>query len=201
MTKSNENSTKTTGIGNLAPTRPLSSESLSSLEHSDKYDASTVEGRVCALSDALGSAAALARAAGVSEGLVRKWRKGASEPKLSDLLVAAQRTGVSAVWLALGVGSPAGGSGQITPAVAGYTWQKSGADDARESVKEILAEYVSGERNGMPAIPELTDYVALARAVKIVEAVSGKPASSTPLGELAAKIEGVYRRLIEVSDS
>lgn len=201
MTKTNEKPTKTEANGNLALTRPLSSESLSSLEHSDKYDTGAIKGRVCALSDALGSAAALARASGVSEGLVRKWRKGASEPKLSDLLAAAQRTGVSAAWLVLGMGSPAGGSSQITPAVAGYTWEKSGADDARESIKEILAEYVSGERNGMPAIPELTDYVALARAVKIVEAVSGKPASSTPLGELAVKIEGVYRRLIEVSDS
>ena len=51
-----------------------------------------------------GSVTALARAIGRSDGAVRKWLRGASEPSVSDVRAIAAATGVSIQWLITGEG-------------------------------------------------------------------------------------------------
>lgn len=66
---------------------------------------------ICKLADRLEplaksyeSASALAREMGVSEGTIRKWAKGASEPRTSELVRLAQLLNVNLLWLATGEG-------------------------------------------------------------------------------------------------
>lgn len=51
-----------------------------------------------------GSAAALARMAGVSESVVRKWRDGTSEPSREHCVAIAKADGCSVAWLVAGEG-------------------------------------------------------------------------------------------------
>ena len=53
---------------------------------------------------AYGSASALAKAIGRSEGAVRKWLRGESEPNVTDLRALCETTGVRIEWLASGQG-------------------------------------------------------------------------------------------------
>lgn len=52
-----------------------------------------------------GGAASLARAAGLSDRVVGKWKSGESEPNVSRLVALARAAGVSVEWLATGRGS------------------------------------------------------------------------------------------------
>lgn len=64
--------------------------------------AGTVVGRIGLLIDRAGGVRALARRAGISEGAVRKWRKGTATPRHTYLVKLAQATGVSVQWLITG---------------------------------------------------------------------------------------------------
>jgi hypothetical protein len=66
--------------------------------------------------DSYGSTSALARNIERSEGAVRKWLRGQSEPNVSDLRAICEATGTSVEWLVMGRGiqrdqSPGGDSG------------------------------------------------------------------------------------------
>jgi transcriptional regulator with XRE-family HTH domain len=54
--------------------------------------------------DAYGSASGLAKAIERSEGAVRKWLRGESEPNVTDLRSVCEQTGTSIEWLATGLG-------------------------------------------------------------------------------------------------
>jgi transcriptional regulator with XRE-family HTH domain len=54
--------------------------------------------------DAHGSASGLAKAIDRSEGAVRKWLRGESEPNVTDLRCVCETTGISIEWLATGNG-------------------------------------------------------------------------------------------------
>lgn len=54
--------------------------------------------------DAHGSASGLAKAIQRSEGAVRKWLRGESEPNVTDLRSVCEQTGTSIEWLATGLG-------------------------------------------------------------------------------------------------
>lgn len=54
--------------------------------------------------DAYGSASGLAKAIQRSEGAVRKWLRGESEPNVTDLRSVCEQTGTSIEWLATGLG-------------------------------------------------------------------------------------------------
>jgi hypothetical protein len=55
--------------------------------------------------DAYGSASALAKTIERSEGAVRKWLRGESEPNVTDLRALCEQTGTSIEWLVTGKGS------------------------------------------------------------------------------------------------
>src|SRR2546421_4626596 len=54
--------------------------------------------------DAYGSASGLAKAIERSEGAVRKWLRGESEPNVTDLRAVCEQTGTSIEWLVTGRG-------------------------------------------------------------------------------------------------
>jgi transcriptional regulator with XRE-family HTH domain len=58
--------------------------------------------------DAYGSTTALARTLGRSEGALRKWLRGKSEPNVSDLRAICELTGTNVEWLVTGRGSRVG---------------------------------------------------------------------------------------------
>ena len=67
-----------------------------------------------------GSVNGLANASGVSEGALRKWAQGTSEPTRDRLVAIAQTAGVNVAWLATG-GGPKDRSGQAeTPLLEGF---------------------------------------------------------------------------------
>ena len=70
-----------------------------------KIKCDSFEERISVLAEQAGSASALARMAGVSESVVRKWRNGTSEPSRPNLIALARATGVSLAWLVAGEGS------------------------------------------------------------------------------------------------
>jgi transcriptional regulator with XRE-family HTH domain len=61
--------------------------------------------------ESYGSASAIARAIDRSEGAVRKWLRGQSEPSVSDLRAICETTGVSVEWLVTGRGNKQGITG------------------------------------------------------------------------------------------
>lgn len=62
--------------------------------------------------DSYGSTSAFARAIDRSEGAVRKWLKGQSEPAVSDLRTICNLTGTNVEWLVFGRGSRQGDIGR-----------------------------------------------------------------------------------------
>jgi len=69
-------------------------------------DANQFKDRINMLSEKVGGTSALARLAGVSESVVRKWKLGDSEPTVSRLLALADAGQVSVNWLLTGKGQP-----------------------------------------------------------------------------------------------
>jgi hypothetical protein len=69
-----------------------------------------------------GSTSALARTIRRSEGAVRKWLRGQSEPAVSDLRTICEVTGTNVEWLVMGRGMPKG-------MVAGDASGSSGSDE------------------------------------------------------------------------
>jgi transcriptional regulator with XRE-family HTH domain len=60
--------------------------------------------------DAYGNTSSIARAIDRSEGAVRKWLRGESEPNVSDLRALCQATGTNVEWLVMGRGNRLGPS-------------------------------------------------------------------------------------------
>ncbi len=77
-------------------------------------DSLDFRGRVQAVCSSVKSVNALAKEAGVSEGTIRKWAAGDSEPSRDRLLAFARAAGVDPYWLLDGTGSmrPPGGAGE-----------------------------------------------------------------------------------------
>ena len=61
--------------------------------------------------DSYGSASAIARAIDRSEGAVRKWLRGQSEPNVSDLRAICEATGANVAWLVMGRSDLPAGTG------------------------------------------------------------------------------------------
>jgi hypothetical protein len=66
-----------------------------------------------------GSTSALARTIQRSEGAIRKWLRGQSEPAVSDLRSICEATQTNVEWLVMGRGDPKGGGVRSPPAPAG----------------------------------------------------------------------------------
>ena len=87
--------------------------------------------RLLPLIDAYENASEVAREVGVAEGTIRKWKNGASLPKIRDAVFLAKALNVNLLWLATG-------EGPKHP-------QTRGSPD---SVQEKSADYVCGPQRG-----------------------------------------------------
>jgi transcriptional regulator with XRE-family HTH domain len=81
----------------------------------------TFADRIALLIKRVGSATQIARMCGFSEGVVRSWRDGNTDPSRARCLTLARTLGVSLVWLVAGEGSM-----QIDPTVRTQEDQRSG---------------------------------------------------------------------------
>jgi transcriptional regulator with XRE-family HTH domain len=70
----------------------------------ERQETSGFAARLREVIDAYGSASGLAKAIERSEGAVRKWLRGESEPNVTDLRSVCEQTGTSIEWLATGLG-------------------------------------------------------------------------------------------------
>ena len=70
----------------------------------ERQESSGFAARLREVIDAFGSASGLAKAIERSEGAVRKWLRGESEPNVTDLRSVCEQTGTSIEWLVTGNG-------------------------------------------------------------------------------------------------
>lgn len=70
----------------------------------ERQESSGFAARLREVIDAYGSASGLAKAIERSEGAVRKWLRGESEPNVTDLRAVCEQTGTSIEWLVTGQG-------------------------------------------------------------------------------------------------
>jgi transcriptional regulator with XRE-family HTH domain len=70
----------------------------------ERQESSGFAARLREVIDAYGSASGLAKAIERSEGAVRKWLRGESEPNVTDLRSVCEQTGTSIEWLVTGSG-------------------------------------------------------------------------------------------------
>lgn len=70
----------------------------------ERQESSGFAARLREVIDAYGSASGLAKAIDRSEGAVRKWLRGESEPNVTDLRSVCEQTGTSIEWLVTGNG-------------------------------------------------------------------------------------------------
>jgi hypothetical protein len=70
----------------------------------ERQESSGFAARLREVIDAYGSASGLAKAIDRSEGAVRKWLRGESEPNVTDLRCVCEQTGTSIEWLVAGNG-------------------------------------------------------------------------------------------------
>jgi hypothetical protein len=70
----------------------------------ERQESSGFAARLREVIDAYGSASGLAKAIDRSEGAVRKWLRGESEPNVTDLRCVCEQTGTSIEWLVTGNG-------------------------------------------------------------------------------------------------
>jgi len=70
----------------------------------ERQESSGFAARLREVIDAYGSASGLAKAIERSEGAVRKWLRGESEPNVTDLRAVCEQTGTSIEWLVTGRG-------------------------------------------------------------------------------------------------
>jgi hypothetical protein len=71
----------------------------------ERQESSGFAARLREVIDAYGSASALAKAIDRSEGAVRKWLRGESEPNVTDLRCVCEQTATSIEWLVTGNGA------------------------------------------------------------------------------------------------
>lgn len=107
----------------------------SDMSRNEKQENSGFAARLREVIDAYGSANGLAKAIGRSEGAVRKWLRGDSEPNVTDLRSICEQTGTNIEWLVTGRGqreAPPQGVHDTTPPAYKNT--------AREQVSMQLLE-------------------------------------------------------------
>jgi len=79
--------------------------------------------------DSYGSTSALARTIDRSEGAIRKWLRGQSEPAVSDLRAICDATNTSVEWLVMGRGMQKGSATRSPPGTAGGEEEQLGKLD------------------------------------------------------------------------
>jgi DNA-binding transcriptional regulator YdaS (Cro superfamily) len=97
----------------------VSSQIPSTVPHKIQNE-STFASRIKLLIARVGSATEIARMCGFSEGVVRSWRDGNTDPSRARCVTLARTLGISLVWLVAGEGSP-----QIDPGQPSFEEQVS----------------------------------------------------------------------------
>src|ERR1700738_5254230 len=90
-----------------APT-PYDATEIDMTRKREKHASSGFAARLREVIEAYGSASGLAKAIERSEGAVRKWLRGESEPNVTDLRCVCQQTATNIEWLVPGYGARGG---------------------------------------------------------------------------------------------
>lgn len=126
-----------------------------------------------------GGASALAKAIGRSEGAVRKWIRGDSEPNVSDLCAICRISGTNVAWLATGEHSrPEGTEGvREDPAIYRVARAQELDDDLLESALCAVDEESAARGGPLPLAKRSAAVVALYGLSRIAGSVDRKAAS------------------------
>ena len=101
----------------------------------ERQESSGFAARLREVIDAYGSASGLAKAIDRSEGAVRKWLRGESEPNVTDLRSLCEQTGTNIEWLVTGQGLR-----EVQPAAVRDTLPPPYSGNAREHINVQLLE-------------------------------------------------------------
>lgn len=116
----------------------------------------TFADRIKLLIKRVGSVTEIARMCGFSEGVVRSWRDGNTDPSRARCVTLARALGVSLVWLAAGEGTPQPDPKGIQ-AASQVAWQDASRDGERKDLRR-------SKENG-----DGVDSLRLASAVQILQ--------------------------------
>ncbi len=134
--------------------------------------------RIKLLIQRVGSATEIARMCGFSEGVVRSWRDGNTDPSRARCVTLARTLGISLVWLVAGEGAL-----QTDPAT-------SGTDDQYNSEK-VTPHRSRPELNGQHAVGMAVDAQRLNTAVRILQSeldLAGSPLSLSDNTDLLTQL-------------
>lgn len=119
--------------------------------------------RIKALIALRGNVSALAKSAGVSESVVRKWRDGTSEPSRDHLLALIHATGVNIAWLVAG-------EGPMRPEEGGQ--EKLGNPPPTQAPQGGAVDKEADREAGTGAVEALLDNRELVAILQLVAALS-----------------------------
>lgn len=137
--------------------------------------------RIKLLIQRVGSATEIARMCGFSEGVVRSWRDGNTDPSRARCVTLARTLGISLVWLVAGEGAL-----QADPAT-------SNSDDQYSSEK--VAPHRSGPLNGQHAVGMAVDAQRLNTAVRILQSELDLAGSQLSLSDNTDLLTQLYEIL------
>ena len=145
----------------------------------------TFADRIKLLIQRVGSATEIARMCGFSEGVVRSWRNGSTDPSRARCVTLARTLGISLVWLVAGEGTL-----QVDPTHAGSDEQYT---------SEKAAPHRSHARMGLahshPATPAAVDAQRLDTAVRILQSELSLADSRLSLSENTDLLSQLYEML------
>lgn len=146
-------------------------------------DSNTFASRIKVLIQRVGSVTAIARMCGFSEGVVRSWRDGNTDPSRARCVTLARTLGISLVWLVAGEGAL-----QADPAKASFGEQRS----SEKFTPQRLADHL--QKEGMASI-DVIDTQRLNTALRILQAELNVTCSSLSLSENSDLIAKLYEIL------
>lgn len=147
--------------------------------------AETFAERIKLLIQRVGSATEIARMCGFSEGVVRSWRDGNTDPSRARCVTLAKTLGISLVWLVAGEGTL-----QVDPAPASSDEQYSSEDAAphRFHARRTPAR-------GQAAAPTTVDARRLDTAVRILQSELSLADNQLSLSENTDLLSQLYEML------
>jgi transcriptional regulator with XRE-family HTH domain len=139
--------------------------------------------RIKLLIQRVGSATEIARMCGFSEGVVRSWRDGNTDPSRARCVTLARTLGISLVWLVAGEGSP-----QIDPSLPSL--------DDQYSSEKVTPHRSHGRQHAHgPAAQGTVDAQRLNTAVRILQSELSLADSQLSLSENADLLSQLYEIL------
>lgn len=153
---------------------------MNAQKHADPVAGSFAE-RIKLLIHRVGSATEIARRCGFSEGVVRSWRDGNTDPSRARCVTLARTLGISLVWLVAGEGAL-----QVDPTA-------SNTDDQYSSEK--LAPHRPRPGAGDPTVSTVVDAQRLDTAVRILQSELNLAGSQLSLSDNTDLLTQLYEIL------